>query len=69
MAVFPAPHASAVLPSSSDQLGPAADPNSPPVAPIIDGKLSAIGRGEVVKTEIHPALAREEAVLNIDHFS
>ncbi len=69
MAVFPAPDASAVLPSSSDQLGPAADPNSPPVAPIIDGKLSAIGRGEVVKTEIHPALAREEAVLNIDHFS
>ena len=39
------------------------------MAPIIDGKLSAIGRGEVVKTEIHPALAREEAVLNIDQFS
>jgi phosphate transport system ATP-binding protein len=35
---------------------------------MIDGRLLAISRGETIKTEIHPALTREDAVLTIDHF-
>jgi len=37
--------------------------------PVLTGRLQAIARGEVVPTETHPALAGEEAVLEIDHFS
>jgi phosphate transport system ATP-binding protein len=36
--------------------------------PRISGKVTAIARGEVVTTEIHPALAKEDAVLHIDQF-
>ncbi len=37
--------------------------------PVITGRLEAIARGEIVPTETHAALAGEEAVLEIDHFS
>jgi len=33
------------------------------------GRLAAIQRGERVATEVHPALATEEPVLNVDDFS
>jgi len=36
---------------------------------MINGRLLAIGRGEPIQTEIHPALASEEPVINIQHFS
>jgi phosphate transport system ATP-binding protein len=55
-----------------------ANPNSTPTdrpgdstAPpsMIDGRLLAILRGESIKTVIHPALAHEEAVLEIEKFN
>jgi len=36
---------------------------------MINGRLLAIGRGEPIQTEIHSALASEEPVINIQHFS
>jgi phosphate transport system ATP-binding protein len=36
---------------------------------MINGRLLAIGRGEPIQTEIHAALASEEPVINIQHFS
>jgi phosphate transport system ATP-binding protein len=42
------------------------DPSAP--APMIESKVVAIGRGEIVQTVIHQALAGEEPVLNFDHF-
>src|SRR6266446_2681200 len=59
MALFPMAHAN---PSPTV---PGGNPAGPPM---INGRLLAIGRGESVQTEIHPALAREQAVLDIDHF-
>ncbi len=41
----------------------------PSGAQMINGRLLAIGRGEPIQTEIHPALASEEPVINIQHFS
>ncbi len=35
---------------------------------MINGRLLAIGRGEPIQTEIHPALARENPVINIHSF-
>ncbi|HEX3997762.1 MAG TPA: phosphate ABC transporter ATP-binding protein PstB [Pirellulales bacterium] len=46
-------------------LPPAAAAKSPPAA----GRLNAITRGEIVGTEVHPAMAREEAVVEVDHFN
>ena len=36
---------------------------------MIGGRLQAISRGEAIPTAVHPELAREEMVLNIDQFS
>jgi phosphate transport system ATP-binding protein len=35
---------------------------------MINGRLLAIVRGEPIQTEIHPALASEDPVINIQHF-
>jgi phosphate transport system ATP-binding protein len=47
----------------------AAAPAAPPAPEAQPGPLQAISRGEVVKTFVHPELAREEMVLDIDHFN
>jgi phosphate transport system ATP-binding protein len=49
-------------PSAPDQ------PSAESTSPMINGRLLAIGRGEKIKTEIHPALAREDPVVAIDQF-
>jgi phosphate transport system ATP-binding protein len=36
---------------------------------LVAGRLSAISRGEQVATHVHPELAHQEPVLNIDHFN
>src|SRR5260370_20271735 len=36
---------------------------------MVDGRLLAIGRGEKVETYLHPSLAHESPVVNIEHFS
>jgi phosphate transport system ATP-binding protein len=66
MAPSPAAEANS-FPPAPGHPAPAIDRTAPP-SPMIDGRLLAIGRGEAVKTEIHPALTREVAVLNIDRF-
>ncbi|MCS6852706.1 MAG: phosphate ABC transporter ATP-binding protein PstB [Gemmataceae bacterium] len=40
-----------------------------PPREMINGRVLAISRGEPIETVVHPELAREEAVLDIDHFS
>src|SRR5216683_4803942 len=66
-----------IIPTSSANVSPPArerspslsEPPSVPSAPsMINGRLLAIGRGEKIQTEIHPALAREDPVLAIDQF-
>lgn len=64
MAALPAIQAT-TLPPAPGLGGPGAEPRPEPK---IGGRLTAIGRGEAVQTEIHPALLREDAVLNIDEF-
>ena len=64
MTVLPTAHANLPTPAS----GPPGSAGANAVPPHIDGRLLAIGRGESVQTEIHAALALEEAVLDIDHF-
>src|SRR5262249_18389361 len=36
---------------------------------MIDGRLEAIARGEPIEPEIHPELARESMVLNVERFN
>jgi phosphate transport system ATP-binding protein len=67
MAVFPPAQANP-SPGASERPGAALEPGAASSAPMIDGRLLAISRGETVNTEIHAALAREEPVLNIEHF-
>jgi phosphate transport system ATP-binding protein len=48
--------------------GLAVPPAATPPA-MVDGRILAIGRGEEVETFIHPAVASEDPVLNIDRFN
>ena len=62
-----------VLPTAgTTSLAPPPVALSPPVvAPSVpvSGRLEAITRGESIPTEVHAAMAREEAVVEIDHFN
>jgi len=58
--VTPAAHVQTVSPGPVPVVAPPPDIHANP--------LQAISRGEAVKTAVHPEVAREEAVLNIDHF-
>jgi phosphate transport system ATP-binding protein len=49
-----------------ERAAPAPDTAAPPA---IDGRLAAIQHGETVPSEVHEAVAREHAVLNVDCFS
>jgi len=49
-------------PSAVDQ------PSAESASQMINGRLLAIGRGEKIRTEIHPALTREDPVVAIDQF-
>jgi phosphate transport system ATP-binding protein len=56
-------------PGASDRPAHPPESGTAASAPVIDGRLLAINRGEQVITEIHAALTREDPVLNIDHFN
>lgn len=58
-----------INPSGRERSTATADLSSAETASqMINGRLLAIGRGEKIKTEIHPALAREDPVVAIDQF-
>src|SRR5262249_3256749 len=60
----------------SNTPGSADSPHGPPsegvvksLPTMIDGRLEAIARGESIEPEIHPELARESMVLNVERFN
>ncbi len=57
-----------LLAERSGPVGPA-PVVSAPVSPLINGRLLAIGRGERVDTHVHDELAKETAVLSVEHFN
>ncbi len=68
MTIFPAIQTN-VTPPGRERPASAADQTSGEAASqMINGRLLAIGRGEKIKTEIHPPLLREDPVLAIDQF-
>jgi phosphate transport system ATP-binding protein len=64
MAIFqaPGPNLSAAPSERAAQPAPA------PTRPIIDGRLLAIARGEPIQTHVHPEVAGEQRVLDIERF-
>jgi phosphate transport system ATP-binding protein len=68
MTIFPAIQTN-VTPPGRERSPSAADQTSgEATSQMINGRLLAIGRGEKIKTEIHPPLLREDPVLAIDQF-
>jgi len=68
MTVVPTPQTNISPPSRERSSSPADQSSAEAVPQMINGRLLAIGRGEKIQTEIHPALIREDPVLNIDQF-
>jgi phosphate transport system ATP-binding protein len=66
MALSPTPETN--LSPSPARPAPETSDRSAPPSPMFDGRVLAIGRGETIKTQIHPALAREESIVDIDNF-
>jgi len=68
MTILPTPQTN-MTPLGRERASGTADLSSAETASqMINGRLLAIGRGEKIKTEIHPALAREDPVVAIDQF-
>src|SRR5438876_10922674 len=68
MAIIPALVSNTSTPADSPH-GPTAEGIVKPLPTMIGGRLEAIGRGEAVAPEIHPELARESMVLDVERFS
>jgi phosphate transport system ATP-binding protein len=52
----------------ADRPRPLEPPRTVPHAPPRDNRLEAIARGEVVHADVHPSVAREDAVLQVQDF-
>jgi phosphate transport system ATP-binding protein len=68
MTTFPTIQTNINPPGRERSTSVADQPSPEAAAQMINGRLLAIGRGEKIKTEIHPALAREDPVVAIDQF-